>query len=239
MHQSLAAPTSGVDGFWRAERIGGPVAERVLPTGLAQVIVDLDTGVATLVGPRTESAIVRPPRRAAGFSLSGSGLARIVGGDSQQLVDAAIDIDDLGRLASDGPASGCDADLEAFAAQLVERFDVDDHIVLAEELLRSGVPASSVSSQLGLDRRRFVPAFRSLVGLAPKHYETLRRLQRTSRLLRSSGDAPLAVIAVEVGYADQSHMSREVRRLTGHTPNELRRLRPGPTNHVPVDAASE
>lgn len=236
--RSNVAPLPGVEAFWSSERIGALFAERVLPTGRAQVIVDLDTGVATIVGPRTVSAVVVPPRRAVGFALSGSGLARIVGGDAHQLVDAVIDLGDLDRGLPHAPASGCDAALRALAVHLVQRFEVDDRIVAAEHLLRSGAPATSVPSQLGFDRRKFVPAFRGLVGLAPKHYEVLGRLQRTTAVLRSGTDTVLATIAAERGFADQAHMCRDVRRHTGHTPKEIRLLAPGPPNHVPVDVAS-
>lgn len=51
-----------VQAFWRSERIDAAKCERVLPTGQAQVIVDLDTGDVVLVGPRTLSAIVTPAR---------------------------------------------------------------------------------------------------------------------------------------------------------------------------------
>jgi AraC-like DNA-binding protein len=32
---------------------------------------------------------------------------------------------------------------------------------------------------------------------------------------------PLAVLASEAGYADQAHLAREVRRLSGQSPTEL------------------
>jgi AraC family transcriptional regulator len=37
---------------------------------------------------------------------------------------------------------------------------------------------------------------------------------------------PLAVIAMEAGYADQSHFTRSFRRHTGSTPAEYRRMHP-------------
>lgn len=228
----------GVESFWRWERKGAAKYERVLPSGRAQVIVDLDTGVAVIVGPRTVSAVVAPVRCAAGFSLSGSGLARIVGGDARQMIDTTIDVRDLGGNVPALPQPNGDSDLRAFARHLVNRFEVDDRIVVAERLLRSGAPASLVATRLGLDRRTFVPAFRSLVGVAPKHYELITRLQRVNAVLRSDTAMPLATLAADAGFADQAHMTRDVRRLTGHTPNQIRRLACGPFNHVPVGVVS-
>lgn len=209
-----------------------------MPTGRAQVIVDLDTGVVTLVGPRTVSAVVAPARRTAGFSLSGSGLARIVGGDVRHMVDTTVDVRDIGSDFPDVSDLSGYSDLRAFARHLVNRFEVDERIVVAERLLRSGAPASSVAPRLGFDRRTFVPAFRNLVGIAPKNYELLGRLQRVNAVLRSADDTPLAVVAADSGFADQAHMTRDVRRLTGHTPKQIRHLAPGPSNHVPVGVVS-
>lgn len=65
-------------------------------------------------------------------------------------------------------------------------------------------------------RRRCQEAF----GYGPKTLERILRFQRFLRLL-SSGRAPLSVLAIEAGYADQAHLSREVRRLSGRSPSTL------------------
>ena len=50
--------------------------------------------------------------------------------------------------------------------------------------------------------------------------------QRFVRLLDSSPALPdLAAAAVLAGYADQPHLTRECRALSGHTPAALHRLR--------------
>ena len=54
--------------------------------------------------------------------------------------------------------------------------------------------------------------------------ETLRRrrVERAALRLRG-GDAPLADIAAECGFCDQSHMNRAFRIVLGRTPLEVRR----------------
>jgi len=64
--------------------------------------------------------------------------------------------------------SGCESALRKFAGRLFERFEVDDRLVVAEQLISSGVSASSVPSLLGFDRRTFVPAFRRRIGHRPE-----------------------------------------------------------------------
>jgi AraC-like DNA-binding protein len=67
-------------------------------------------------------------------------------------------------------------------------------------------------------RRRFIQA----LGYGPKVLERVLRFQRLLKLLETRPVANLASAAVDLGYADQAHMTRECRRLSGKTPGELR-----------------
>ncbi len=60
------------------------------------------------------------------------------------------------------------------------------------------------------------------VGLTAKEYARVQRLQATLRQL-DEGAEPLSALALERGFADQAHATREVARLTGLTPARLRR----------------
>lgn len=65
-------------------------------------------------------------------------------------------------------------------------------------------------------------AFRRYYELTPGAYVRHIRLNRVLRLIRET-DRPLSEIAYETGYADQSHMTRQVRAATGMPPGRLRR----------------
>ena len=67
-------------------------------------------------------------------------------------------------------------------------------------------------------------AFRDYYGVGVGEFARLVRADRASEMLRASAE-PLARIAAHAGYADQSHLSRDMRRLLGHTPAKLRRRR--------------
>lgn len=69
-------------------------------------------------------------------------------------------------------------------------------------------------------RRRFDENF----GYGPKTLDRILRYQRFLSLRRFSPAASTALLAVDAGYADQAHLVRESRRLTGHTPLALSRL---------------
>jgi AraC-like DNA-binding protein len=63
--------------------------------------------------------------------------------------------------------------------------------------------------------------FLNAVGLSPKEYARIMRLQATLKGL-DEGTQSLSQLAVSTGFADQAHASREVRRVTGLTPLRLR-----------------
>jgi AraC-like DNA-binding protein len=72
---------------------------------------------------------------------------------------------------------------------------------------------------VGMSTKRLIAVFRAEVGLSPKAYARIRRLQAALRLLnaRSVGGAR---VAADVGYFDQAHIVREFRSFTGMTPTQ-------------------
>jgi AraC-like DNA-binding protein len=76
--------------------------------------------------------------------------------------------------------------------------------------------------------------FRAEVGLSPKAYARVRRLQAALRLL---GGGPLggAHVAAEVGYFDQAHFVRDFESFTGMTPTQYSQQRILLPSHVPVE----
>lgn len=73
----------------------------------------------------------------------------------------------------------------------------------------------------GLSSSHFVTMFRRSTGLAPHQYLIARRIERARRLLTDTPRS-IAEVAVETGFADQSHLTRLLRRHTGLTPRLLR-----------------
>ena len=58
-------------------------------------------------------------------------------------------------------------------------------------------------------------------GYGPKTLDRILRFQRFLRLAQSSHPGGLAALAVDAGYSDQAHLSREMRRLAGVTPSAI------------------
>jgi AraC-like DNA-binding protein len=68
--------------------------------------------------------------------------------------------------------------------------------------------------------RELQRACRRWLGLSPKAFLRIERVWAAREAIRAGG--PLAMIAADLGYADQAHLTREVRVLLGVTPRELR-----------------
>lgn len=61
----------------------------------------------------------------------------------------------------------------------------------------------------------------SSVGYAPKTLHRILRLQHLLALAAADGGASLSALALRAGYADQAHMTRELRELAGRSPAEF------------------
>jgi transcriptional regulator GlxA family with amidase domain len=76
----------------------------------------------------------------------------------------------------------------------------------------------ALAEELGLSERQLRRRCMAGVGYGPK---TLQRVLRLRRFLRAGADE-LAKAAFDAGFADQAHLTRECRRLTGLPPSALR-----------------
>jgi AraC-like DNA-binding protein len=92
------------------------------------------------------------------------------------------------------------------------------------------VPVGELTRELGWSRKRLGARFREEIGISPKSFAGLLRFERTKKLLKRCDHQGLAQVALQCGYYDQSHLSHEVHRITGLTPNAYRALLRGETN---------
>lgn len=73
----------------------------------------------------------------------------------------------------------------------------------------------------GLSPYHFVRAFRAQIGMTPHAWQLDARIRRARRLLDTG--APLAELALQLGFADQSHFQRVFRQRVAATPRQYRR----------------
>lgn len=81
--------------------------------------------------------------------------------------------------------------------------------------------AAELAAQAGVHRVHLVRSFRRFFGLPPAEYVRRLRVRAASTRLALT-PAGIASIALESGFADQSHLGRRFRRETGFTPAGFR-----------------
>jgi AraC-like DNA-binding protein len=223
------------------QRTGGVAyVQRHLPTGGVEIHFPIG-GRAQLVGPLTGPEIevipahttivgvrfhpgTAPPLPAVLDDLVDQrlGLAELWGSSVDRLQEAMAGAETPGRA------------LGALQAHLLREFRragrVDPLVREAAQALMPWHPVNidTVAGHLALSvsqlRRRCLHA----VGVSPKVLQRTLRFQGFLALAQAGAKASgrrgadgMAGLAVDVGYADQAHLSRECLRLTGLTPRQL------------------
>jgi methylphosphotriester-DNA--protein-cysteine methyltransferase len=121
-------------------------------------------------------------------------------------------------------AAGTDASLWKLIGRRCAGSRIDARIAAAvDRIERSGgcTRVDALARASALSMRGFQIRFKAAVGLAPKEFTRVVRLQATLRALDSS-NARLSDVVSDGGFADQAHATRELRRVTGLTPARLR-----------------
>lgn len=97
---------------------------------------------------------------------------------------------------------------------------VGDHL---SDRLDQRVSVGDLAALVGLSESWFARAFKQTTGVPPHRWQLRLRVDRARDLLANG--APLAEIAAQTGFADQAHLTRSFRSLTGTTPAAWRKAR--------------
>jgi AraC-like DNA-binding protein len=101
--------------------------------------------------------------------------------------------------------------------------DVDDAVGRAGERVvatRGNISVSELAREVGLSPRQLRRRFVGATGLTPKEFVRIRRVRSAIAELLERG-ATWSRVAAELGYADHSHLVRDVSEVTGLTPSAL------------------
>ena len=90
--------------------------------------------------------------------------------------------------------------------------------------LGSSLSLAALAAVAGISVSHLKTLFRNEFGL-PVHQFVIRRRVERARVLLLSGDMAISQVAAEVGFADQSHLSRHMRNILGSTPAAVLRQR--------------
>ncbi|GAA3338338.1 helix-turn-helix transcriptional regulator [Amorphoplanes nipponensis] len=198
---------------------GRPV-KRILPDGCLDLI--WHEGSVFIAGPDTTAQLgTAPPgaRFAALRFAAGTGPG-VLGVPADELTDQQVPLDAVCPAAeARAVAEAADpvAALEAFALRRWQ--EPDRAMVAVAAAARAGRPVGAIADRCGLSPRHLQRRCRSSFGYGPKTLARILRLQRAVALARAG--RPFAEVSVSAGYADQAHLSRDVRALAGVPLGEL------------------
>jgi AraC-like DNA-binding protein len=193
---------------------------------------------AAVSGPYAAAFMVAAEQHAAmmGVHFRPGGAPAVLGVPAHLLADRHVDLADLwGRR-----AAASLRDRLCAAATVSARFRILEQALAARVSTRRGPhPAvalalaafagearplvGALARRAGLSRRRFSSVFVEAVGLAPKPFGRIVRVQRAHAVAARGGRIDWSALALDCGFYDQAHLANEFRRLTGFTPTRYER----------------
>ncbi|MEW2329066.1 helix-turn-helix transcriptional regulator [Micromonospora chersina] len=230
MYREEAAP--GIPGAVRWASVSrGEEPVRVLPDGCLDLLWSSRSGLL-VAGPDriAHLSVSVPGERWFGLRLPpGTGPA-VFGVAADELRDQRVPLADLwGRAAAELADHVAAADARGWrVAALLEEVargrlraagGPDPLGARVAARLAAGATVAATAAEVGLGARALHRRSQLLFGYGPK---TLARILRMRRALDlAHGGAPLAEVAALAGYADQAHLTREVKELAGVPPTRL------------------
>jgi AraC-like DNA-binding protein len=230
---------------WVAQTGEGSAPSPILPDACSDIVI-VGEAPPHVAGPATGTQHVRVPPGAmvvgirfrpgatrAAFACDANELrdadpelAAVCGSAAQPLTDSVDRAHD-----ADAPDTALRVALEAWArARIVSRIDRDAAAlrVARRLVIDRRATVRGVARDFGWSERRLHREITATCGYGPKTLQRIVRLQRALRgsragvATRPPSLAPtLSRLALDAGYADQAHMTREFRDLTGFTPRQL------------------
>jgi AraC-like DNA-binding protein len=222
--------------FWtmRIDQDAGTFLQHLLPD-LTVDVVSLNGRPFFVRGPPTSATQLELQSGAilAGVRLRASVARRLLDRSPADLLDGIAPLDTAIRTSLRDAVADAGRSVHATIATLLRRqLAIDDD--QADAVVRSAIDWLAGNSRGSLDdlsrhvgwssrelRRRFVAA----VGVGPKLAQRMLRVQHALRLAHiSKGAVSLSSLAQECGFADQSHLTRELGRFAQLTPREMRSM---------------
>jgi transcriptional regulator GlxA family with amidase domain len=90
---------------------------------------------------------------------------------------------------------------------------------LIEGSLKGRLDIFGIAEKINVSRRQLERDFRCTYGVSPAEYARRVRFERAASALEAG--CAIIDVASDLGYADQSHLTRVMRAGTGRTPREL------------------
>lgn len=259
LHRPGAPLCAHIDyiGYWRHD---GDVPHRstALPRGAVTVVLELSgrdevpfapvgsapvqTPSAFVTGAGTTAYVTRvdPGQTVMTVHFRPAGARSFLGFPLGELQDRCIGIDDVWgtqgrvlreRLIETPSAAARLGLLERFLLDCMQRRDHPLGALLPHLEAKPSMTVAEAAALMGVSPKRLTTMFNSEVGLSPKTYLRLRRLQAALRRL-DDGMQLGAEIAADLGYFDQAHFVRDFRSFAAITPSQYPRRRSSLPSHL-------
>ncbi|HEY0818112.1 MAG TPA: DUF6597 domain-containing transcriptional factor [Rhizobacter sp.] len=240
-----------VDHLWCLEDAPAHARERIVPAGTFELVINLredrirvyaadgqpEHHAGVLVsGAFTRSFVVDAREHACmvGVHFKPGGARAFLGPRADALANRHID---LGSLWSPVAADRL-RDALASTPGVARRFALLERTLrqqfipslarrpFAHALLsRPGASVAALAQGVGRSHRHFIDRFSAEVGMTPKLFQRIQRFQRAFTLAANPQAPGWAPLALDCGYADQSHLIRDFAEFAGMTPSDYERSR--------------
>ena len=87
-------------------------------------------------------------------------------------------------------------------------------------LLKHVERTQEISQNIPLSQRQIERQFQQWLDMSPKHYQRILRVKRSLNSLKQSPQLQLADLAINAGFSDQAHMTREFKAIAQITPKK-------------------
>lgn len=231
-----------VDCVWTVRRQpGSTLVNRVVPDGCGDVIFNLlpfaPAGQRVLhVGTMTRAIVTSSePQNLIGVRFRPGSAAALLRLPAAESVDRIMDAEPLwtnsetlrDQLSTVMPEQAARLLFDTLLSRYELVSNIPTALPVADRMLRESAGRLSVSDlgrRLGLSPRFLQRLFLRHTGVSPKFIARTYRL-RSALAALERGSGTIAAIAVDYGYFDQSHLTRDMTDLAGMTPTAFREER--------------
>jgi AraC-like DNA-binding protein len=226
-HYAERRPPPAVRGLltcvWARSVVSAGAETRVVPDACVDVIWERETGRLFVAGPDTRPHLARisvgefvGARFHRGHSPVGLGVPAAALRDQRPELDQLWASSRVRRLAEELAATGSAEQAQEVLSTAVldgAREPADPAVPTLLRLAGDGLRVGEMADSIGLTERQLHRRCLASFGYGPKVLQRVLRFDAAVRLARTG--AGLADVAYSAGYADQAHLSREVRALAG------------------------
>lgn len=234
-HAATAALRPHVGCFWIITAESGATI-RIVADGTTTLAIEQRGNREVegyLRGPLLQPVELRfeAPTTLIGVRLRPGVAFNLTGAPTHSLVDRRVRFTDCGtlrELASIARAPQAPADwIVSLQTFLISRLAATSVHPLVEKALaeihsaRGDIAIAEVAERCGVSDRHLTRLMRDWIGYGTKRYAGIVRFQATLAQMERAPALPVAALASETGYFDQSHLTVDVARYAGATPGRL------------------